>query len=133
MWRFPFRACSWNGRNALNFAQCCRSTLSVEPQSSCCVRNEYLEPIISPSKYVVRVGLSSVRPILYRPLLAGRGPFFGVCRISPYLECASSRIRKTLSYPRALSRLIHRRLDVRIAGCHGICFQGARMRMGKME
>ena len=49
-------------RNAVNLLQWFISIRSVAPQLGCCVRNPYLLPIISPSKYVVRVGLSSVRP-----------------------------------------------------------------------
>ena len=51
-------------RNAVNLLQWFMSILSVAPQSGCCVRKPYLLPMISPSKYVVRVGLSSVRPVV---------------------------------------------------------------------
>lgn len=50
------------GRQAGKRAQCCRSTFSEEPQEGCVVLKRYLGPIISPSKKVVRVGWSSVRP-----------------------------------------------------------------------
>jgi len=58
----PLRACFWYGRKALNFPQCERSILSVAPQLSCFVIKLYFVPIISPSKYVVSVGWSSVSP-----------------------------------------------------------------------
>ena len=50
-------------RNAVNLLQWFISILSLAPQLGCWVRNPYLLPMISPSKYVVNVGLSSVRPI----------------------------------------------------------------------
>ncbi|RYP61514.1 hypothetical protein DL769_007670 [Monosporascus sp. CRB-8-3] len=50
--------------NAVNLLQWLRSIFSVAPQLGCCVRKPYLLPMISPSKYVVSVGLSSVRPVL---------------------------------------------------------------------
>lgn len=58
----PLRACLANGRKAVNLDQCERSIFSVAPHAGFCVMKPYLVPMISPSKYVVRVGWSSVRP-----------------------------------------------------------------------
>ena len=75
-WFRSFDTWSWRaeylaiGLYASNRPQCCRSTFSLEPHSGCCVMKVYLVPIISPSKYVVRLGWSSVKPVdvlVYKP------------------------------------------------------------------
>lgn len=58
----PLRACLEYGRKAGNLDQWDRSVLSLAPQLSCFVMKPYLFPMISPSKYVVSVGWSSVSP-----------------------------------------------------------------------
>lgn len=57
-----FKADFARGRQAGKRAQCCMSTFSEEPHEGWSVRKRYLGPMISPSKKVVRVGWSSVRP-----------------------------------------------------------------------
>ena len=54
--KLPFLACFAYGRNAANLAQCDISMRSLAPHDLCLVLKPYLEPMISPSKYVVRVG-----------------------------------------------------------------------------
>ena len=58
-----FEAAFAKGRQAGKRAQCCRSTFSEEPQVGWVVLKRcFGPPMISPSKKVVRVGWSSVRP-----------------------------------------------------------------------
>lgn len=120
IWQLLFFADLVKGRNAWNFDQCVKSTLSVDPQSSCCVRNEYFDPIISPSKYVVRVGWSSVKPV--RILLN--------CQIShqsmidvTYPECVNNRIKMILSYPHVWSQPGRHKSVVLIVECRETCYQ----------
>lgn len=59
----PFRTSDLYCLKAENLPQWLRSIFSVAPHPSCFVMKPYLLPIISPSKNVVSVGLSSVRPV----------------------------------------------------------------------
>ena len=60
------------GSHGGNRAQCSRSIFCSVFHDGCSVRKWYLSPTISPSKKVVSVGWSSVRPVAHGQQVARR-------------------------------------------------------------